>query len=104
MTTNKDAVRHLESRNIGNANYIVGQLVEGGFIEETPMTEPEKIAERAKQWLGNKKGSKETYRLASGWSTDSWAHVLERSIQKPEGVRDLFLATIILAKEAGEEL
>lgn len=107
MPNNKNAVRYLENRDIDNANYIVGQLIEGGFIEDIIPTEPELLVEAAKKWLSRtgKKTSKEDFGFASGWNTEGWEQVTgEVFIHKPEKIRNIFAALVIMAKEAEVQL
>lgn len=109
MAVNLEAVKYLERLQISNASYIVGRLVEGGFIEETKFSEPELFAAAAKTWVSGT-GASDVYKFASGWSTSSWQHVLRESginvslDHNIDGLRNVFLATAILAKEAGVDL
>jgi hypothetical protein len=95
----------------GLSNYmaetVVTVLVDREFIpEDIPtLTQAEEFAQDAKKWLGDEMSAKAAYHFASGWSTDSWATVLSRSLQNDSpALRNVFLATVILAKEAGVEL
>ena len=100
---NKEAVRFLEAKSVNNANFIVARLIEGGFIEDIPLSEPERLAEGAKQWLGL--GTPyEKFETATGWSTEGWRTVMSEKFQHPAQTRQIFHALVILAKEAGLEL
>lgn len=108
--SNKNAVKYLERLSVTNANYVVARLVEGGYIEDIPMSEPERLAEGAKKWLGKYGSVKDTFNKASGWSTDSWKIVMNDEFLEndktyqfnmPWEIKWIFDALVILAKEAG---
>lgn len=103
MATNEEAVRYLEQIGVGNSNYIVGRLVERGFIIPDPLkTNPEVIVDTVKKWL-MKNGVIAPATIldrATGWDTAGWEVVLdEKNISIPMH-KDIFLALQILAKEA----
>lgn len=107
MKKNKRAVKLLNEKKINNADYIVSHLIEGGFIEEDVMTEPERIAQAARDWLGatGEKSPSQVFNYASGWGTASWEYVLKETCENaPSKNQNIFWALVILAKEAGEEL
>ena len=100
MATNLDAVKHLERLQINNASYIVTRLVEAGFIEEKKLTEPERYAQAAKDWVS----ADRVFTLASAWTTEGWAVVLNEEIMTLEKRRNIFWALVLLAKEEGIDL
>ncbi len=87
---------------------IVKTLIEGGFIEAEPLSEPERIAEAARNWLGNgsSKSAKQVFDYASGWTTSSWEYVLGEKFEdsNPMMSKEIFAALVLLAKEAGIDL
>lgn len=109
MKTNKAAVKVLTENGWSSCHSIVRDLIEAGIIEEDVMTEPERIAQAAKIWLGSNHTSESVFEHASGWSTASWAYVLNEPYEGGldhdcKRIKDIFLAIVILAKEAGVEL
>lgn len=109
MKTNKAAIKHLnEYFKHLNVIPIVNALVEGGFIEEDTLTEPERVAQAAKDWIENSMPGatpRSVFRYASGWNTSSWEYVLNESFENDSTkIKIIFQALVILAKEAGVEL
>lgn len=109
MKTNKAAVKVLTESGWSSCHSIVRDLVEAGIIEEDVMTEPEHIAHTAKTWLGSNHDAKSVFDYASGWSTESWAHILNEPYKDGlsnncSRIKDIFRAIVILAKEAGVKL
>lgn len=115
MATNKAAVDHLNNNGWSDSDFVVEDLIEGGFLEADPepeLTEPELIAQAAKDWIGKIGSNGNAFSYASGWSTCSWKVVLEDKLAVNEfnlendipRLKNIFAALVILAKEAGEEL
>lgn len=112
MATNKRVVDILDDNEYGPASKIVSVLIEHGFIEADEMTEPERFAQGARNWISSLStvddGPKAVFNSASGWSTDSWETVMSfgqidrEKINHPDKIRNIFAALVILAKEAGE--
>lgn len=101
MKVNRAVTEYLVKHGwVATAEKVVSDLIEGGFIKEDNLTNPERLAAKAKEWLRVKGNSKEAFKLASGWNTDGWHAVTGQSFENPEQVRDIFAALVILAKEA----
>lgn len=114
MPRNSVVEKYLYDAGYGAAAGITYDLIDGGFIEADKLSEPEILVERTKKWLGNTKtiNPKDTFNMASGWSTDSWRIVVNNSYENhgeyafntPSEIKYIFDALVILAKEAGIEL
>lgn len=108
--TNRAAVAALRSSPlILNEETAVQALIDAGIIEADVLTEPERYAQMAREWIGEineemkiQTKAEAVYNYASGWSTDSWAHVTGENFGNDTfKARNAFLATVLLGKEAG---
>lgn len=104
---NHDAVKCLERLGIDKANFIVDCLINDGYIQDVPLSEPEIMAEAAKTWLGRYGSTRDAFEKASGWSTASWRVVMDESsldreyhFDTPNEIQWIFEALVIMAKEA----
>lgn len=107
MATNNNAVEHLMNSGYMKATSenAVYFLIEGGFIEadEPVITEPERIAKVAKDWIGSA-NYESVFGYASGWSTAGWEEVLKEPLEHDIAkIKNVFAALVILAKEDGIE-
>lgn len=113
MATNRSVVNILDNSGYGPATKIVSVLIEHGIIEADEMTEPERYAQSAKNWISDLStvddSPKAVFHSASGWSTDSWETVMsygktdrEKINHHPDKIRNIFAALVILAKEVDE--
>lgn len=96
-----------EGMNRYRSEAIINSLIEGGFIVADPepvITEPERIAQAAKDWIGTADYNS-AFVYASGWSTAGWEEVLKEPLEHNIAqIKNVFAALVILAKEAGVEL
>lgn len=109
MATNKAAVTAImitqpPSQVKDSAAKVVSILVDKGFLEADVLTEPERFAQAAYNWLGNISPSA-AFHNAVGWSTNGWETVLGESLSHNlDKIRIVFEALVIMAKNAGKEL
>ena len=104
---NRDAEKVLDDHGLCNSKKIVEILISTGFIEDTPISDPERLADGATKWLSNTglPSPKRVFEMASGWSTDSWTIVMDgEKFDNPMTIRNIFRALLILANRAGEDL
>ena len=113
--TNKAAIAALESSPyVLTERSAVITLIKAGLLEADPVpviTDAERYAQIAKEWLSSNSDFNNAFYYASGWSTEGWEHVLKTEFGRDfsldhniERCKSVFAATVILAKEAGVEL
>src|SRR5258705_6979214 len=110
MATNKLAVDVLNTYEYGPASKIVDVLIRYGFLEADEMTEPERYAQGARDWIYKYSpdiadtSAKTIFDKASGWNTEGWEAVMgnEPILHNNTKIKNIFAALVILAKEAGE--
>lgn len=102
MANNKKVTEYLEGLGYFAPDDIVGDLIEGGFIDADEMTEPERYAHVAHKYLRG--DSIYIFETAAGWNTASWETIMKERIGTPANIRNIFAALVILAKEAGVSL
>jgi hypothetical protein len=104
MATNKKVVKLLSDHGYIQSDTIVRILIDNGLLQEDQQSEPEKFAQAARDWVGDRV-EKNVFDYASGWSTGAWETVLKETIaDRVEKTQNVFYALVILAKEAGIEL
>lgn len=108
MATNKAAYNALVSSPfILTEENAITVLIEAGLLEADPITEPERFAEGARNWVVNHSGSendvKNIFDKASGWCTEGWEVVMggEKIVHNTTKIKYIFQALMILAEEAG---
>lgn len=102
---NKEALSCLRNLDISNADYIVNSLVAAGILEASPLSEPERIAQAAKDWVGSAFDAAQVFGFATGWSTEAWETVLDEKFEHDlSKQKNVFAALVLLAKEGGVEL
>lgn len=110
MATNKAAFNALVSSPfILTEENAIMVLIKAGFITADELTEPERYAEGARNWVRYHSApgcadAKEIFDKASGWCTEGWETVMdgEKIVHYPNKIKNIFQALVILAEEAGE--
>lgn len=105
---NRNAERILAEYETINARQIIDLLIENGYVPNVPLSNPERLAEAATRWFPkNRVITPSVFDKASGWSTVSWEMALEElgeapmDLKSPSGIKNIFAALVILAKEEG---
>lgn len=78
---------------------IIDDLIRGGYINEEPESEPERLAKQARKWLHSISSSERVFDFASGWDTASWEVVTGEKFAVPSRIKQIFWTLVLLAKE-----